>query len=176
MDHCEECGFVYASGPRDELHGRLRDFGSRFRATVGARGDVRRRPAPEVWSPLEYACHVRDVLRVQRERLALALATHEPEFVPMGRDERAVDERYNEQDVEVVLTDLAAAADALADAVAALTPEQWQRTGVYPWPARQVRTVEWVARHSVHEGEHHLLDIARQAALPRRDQGEVDLV
>ena len=163
MDHCEECGFVYASVRRDEVPGRLRDFGARYRATVGARGDVRRRPATEVWSPLEYACHVRDVLRVQRERLALALEVHEPEFVPMRRDERAVEERYNEQDVDAVLTDLAAAADALAEAVAALAPEQWLRTGVYPWPARQVRTVEWVARHSVHEGEHHLLDIARQA-------------
>lgn len=168
MDHCEECGFVYASARRDELPARLRDFGPRYRATVTARDDIRRRPAPEVWSPLEYACHVRDVLRVQRERLALALATPEPEFVPMRRDERAVEERYNEQDVEVVLTDLAAAADALADAVAALRPEQWPRTAVYPWPARQVRTVEWVARHSVHEGEHHLLDIARQAADPPR--------
>ncbi|WP_406044517.1 hypothetical protein OG799_08560 [Micromonospora sp. NBC_00898] len=40
----------------------------------------------EVWSPLEYTCHVRDVLRVQGERLALALVTEEPEFTPMGRD------------------------------------------------------------------------------------------
>jgi S-DNA-T family DNA segregation ATPase FtsK/SpoIIIE len=163
VDHCEECGFVYASVRLDELPGRLRDFGPRYRATVGARDDVRRRPAPEVWSPLEYACHVRDVLRVQRERLASALDTHEPEFPPMRRDERAVEERYNEQGLDTVLADLAAAADALADAVAALRPEDWLRTGVYPWPTRQVRTLEWVVRHSVHEGEHHLLDIAKQA-------------
>ncbi len=162
MDHCEECGFVYGSVTRDEVPARLRGLGDRFRATVTARADIRRRPAPEVWSPLEYACHVRDMLRIQRERLAAALAADQPAFAPMRRDERAVEERYNEQDVDVVLADLAAAAEALAGAVAALGPEQWLRTGVYPWPAPRVRTLEWVAQHSIHDGEHHLLDIARQ--------------
>ena len=62
---------------------------------------VRRRPAPEVWSPLEYACHVRDVLRVQTERVAAGAAGGRSVFVPMGRDERVVDDRYNEQDPTV---------------------------------------------------------------------------
>jgi hypothetical protein len=33
---------------------------------------ARTRPAPDTWSALEYTCHVRVVLRVQRERLQLA--------------------------------------------------------------------------------------------------------
>jgi len=51
---------------------------------------------------LEYACHVRDVLRFQRERVALAQAEDRPRFASMRRDERAVAERYNDQDPAVV--------------------------------------------------------------------------
>jgi hypothetical protein len=110
---------------------------------------------------LEYACHVRDVFDVQRQRLALALREEGPVFVPMERDERAVRDAYNEQNPSTVLADLAAAAHALADAVDALSEGELARTGVYPWPRPQVRSLLWLGRHSVHEGEHHLLDVVR---------------
>ncbi len=67
---------------------------------------VRKRPAPEVWSPLEYACHVRDMLGVQTERVELAQREIDPVFVPMGRDERVVEDRYNEQDPAAVAAEL----------------------------------------------------------------------
>ena len=38
---------------------------------------LRHRSAPDVWSPLEYACHVRDVLGVQRERMLRTQAEDE---------------------------------------------------------------------------------------------------
>jgi S-DNA-T family DNA segregation ATPase FtsK/SpoIIIE len=60
-----------------------------------------------------------------------------------------------------VLADLAAAADALADAVDPLGEAELARVGVYPWPQPQERSLLWLGRHSVHEGEHHLLDIVR---------------
>jgi hypothetical protein len=31
----------------------------------------------------------------------------------------------------------------------------------YNDPVREVRTLEWVAVHTLHEGKHHLLDIGR---------------
>src|SRR3954454_18253428 len=67
---------------------------------VVASGDVaaiRARPEPQTWSALEYACHVRDVLLVQRERVLLALRVDEPCVEPMGRDERVEADGYNEQ-------------------------------------------------------------------------------
>src|SRR5262249_16653840 len=64
-----------------------------------------RRPAPSFWSPLDSTCHVRDVLRVQGERLALALRTDNPQFVPMGREERVILDAYNAQDPQTVLTE-----------------------------------------------------------------------
>jgi hypothetical protein len=164
VDLCAQCGFTYATVAADALPGRLVAFPPRYATALRAAPDPRRRPAPEVWSPLEYTCHVRDVFDVQRERLATALRVDAPEFPPMGRDERAVTERYNEQDPDVVLAELAAAAEALAAAFAALDAAQWDRVGVYPWPEPRERSMLWLGRHTVHEGEHHLLDITPRGA------------
>ncbi|MFE9959663.1 DinB family protein [Micromonospora sp. NPDC005299] len=161
MDRCDECLFVYSALDSGDLPQRLRDLAGRYPAALHGVPDPRRRPAPEVWSPLEYACHVRDVFRVQGERLALALRVEEPEFPPMGRDELVITERYNAQDPEVVLADLATAAHEFAARFAALGETELARTGVYPWPRREARTLRWLGRHTVHEGEHHLLDIRR---------------
>lgn len=161
VDRCDECAFVFASVSARELPRHLRGLGARYTAALDEVRDVRRRPAEGVWSPLEYACHVRDVLRVQGERLALALVVEEPEFAPMGRDERAVTDAYNEQDPMVVLAEVAAAGDDLAARFAGLGQAELARTGVYCWPQPQVRTLLWLGRQTVHEGEHHLLDIGR---------------
>ncbi|GAA0732867.1 DinB family protein [Dactylosporangium roseum] len=161
MDLCEECGFDYPGVAAGALPERLSAFGPRYATALGAVADPRRRPAARVWSPLEYTCHVRDVFRVQRERLALGLRVDAPEFVPMGRDELAVSAAYNSQDPAVVLRELAAAGDALAAAFAVLDEADLERTGVYPWPERVERTLLWLGRHTVHEGEHHLMDIGR---------------
>ncbi|MEV1331299.1 DinB family protein [Micromonospora costi] len=161
MDHCEECGFVYADVPAADLPRVLSGLGDRYATALGAASEPRRRPAERVWSPLEYACHVHDVLRVQHERLVLALTVTAPEFPSMGRDERAVADAYNEQDPAVVLADLADAAESLAARFAGLGPADLDRTGVYPLAEPTAQTMLWLGRHTVHEGEHHLLDIRR---------------
>jgi hypothetical protein len=120
---------------------------------------LRRRTQPDVWSPLEYACHVRDVLEVQRDRVLLALVEVEPEFVPMGRDERAIDLRYNEQDAALVRAQLDEAGAALATTLEGLDDAGWDRTGVYNYPTSQLRSVEWIGRHTVHELRHHSRDV-----------------
>ena len=42
--------------------------------------DPRQRPAADVWSLLEYACHVRDVFRLYGRRLQLMLTQYEPHY------------------------------------------------------------------------------------------------
>ncbi|HWG98220.1 MAG TPA: DinB family protein [Pilimelia sp.] len=163
MEHCAECGFVYSSVAADALPGRILALPAQYATALNAVTQPRRRPAEGVWSALEYTCHVRDVLRVQGQRLALALRVDEPEFAPMGREERAVTEAYNAQDPAAVLAELAAAADDLAAAFGALGPAELARTGVYPWPEPAARTVLWLGRHTVHEGVHHLMDLHRAA-------------
>ena len=96
---------------------------------VLARPDVRRRPRPEVWSPLEYACHVRDVFRLFDQRLGLMLAEDDPQFTNWDQDETAIADRYDEQDPAVVAGELAEAGERIAASFAAVRPDQWSRPG-----------------------------------------------
>ncbi len=171
---CDQCGFVYANVALDAAGGALRDRSGRYGRLLAeaAPADLRSRPAPGIWSALEYACHVRDVLEVQRERLHLALTTDRPAFEPMGRDERVERDAYNEQEPGAVADELAAAADRMATDLEALDDDGWQRAAVYNWPTVAERSMEWVARHTVHELEHHLgdMEVALAAARqPSRD-------
>jgi S-DNA-T family DNA segregation ATPase FtsK/SpoIIIE len=146
----------------------LRAFGKRYRIplTRGLKGEdlsalVRAHPLDDTWSALEYACHVRDVFRIQRERVQRALV--EDGFAPesMRRDERVIEERYNEQEPTAVADDLAAHVDGLASDVSALSESDLARTMTYFYPEKAVRPLTWVVQHTVHEGEHHLLDVGR---------------
>jgi S-DNA-T family DNA segregation ATPase FtsK/SpoIIIE len=157
---CDECGFDYETVAAASVPGRLRDGG---RGVADAlHGDVRAHPTEGVWSQLEYACHVRDVLVAQRDRLELALREDGPEVTSMQREERVEREQYNEQDPDEVARAVVAAADALADYLEAMTPDEQARTLIYGYPARAERTLLWVGIHTVHELVHHALDIRRQ--------------
>jgi len=157
---CPECGFSYSVGRAEItpwLRSDMRVFVERLGTFDGT--NIRARSEPDVWSPLEYACHLRDILRIQRERVELALREDEPAFTPMGRDERVIEDRYNEQDPDAVIAELVAAGDAFASQLDALTDTQWERTGIYNYPEPQPRTIEWIGIHTVHELFHHRGDL-----------------
>lgn len=162
MDSCAACRFDYYGFARTQIPDRLRasaaDHVERLTETPAA--FLRERPLPG-WSALEYGCHVRDVLVNQRSRIDLAQREDEPVFVPMGRDELAVNDRYNDQDPPTVGTQLTAAADELAGLLTSLDETGWARTGVYSYPERELRDVDWIARHTLHELTHHLADVDR---------------
>ena len=111
--------------------------------------------------PLEYACHVRDVLLMQRDRLYVALVEDEPSFKPMYREERVAFDRYSVQSPTAVAGQIVIGADLLAHAFDGLTEDQWARPLIYNFPGPARRDVEWVAHHTVHEMIHHLADIDR---------------
>lgn len=159
-DTCAKCGFTYAIG-RAEITPWMRSDARAFVDKVARFDDeaVRKRPAPEVWSPLEYACHVRDMLGVQTERVHVAQREVDPVFVPMGREERVVEHRYNEQDPAEVAAALLASADALTAFLDGLDDAGWMRTGLYNYPEPALRTVEWIAIHTTHELLHHRGDL-----------------
>lgn len=162
MERCQECGFVYENVRRDDIARDLRALSARYGAVLAEHDNLlRAHPLPDVWSALEYACHMRDVYRVQRERVLLALAEEQPAFASMRRDERVVEELYNEQQPAEVALEIGEAADSLAGMLESLDDNGWNRTGIYNYPERRVRTIEWIGRHTVHEGEHHLEDTDR---------------
>jgi hypothetical protein len=124
---------------------------------VLARPDVRDRPRPDVWSPLEYGCHVRDVFRLFDARLALMLTEDDPLFANWDQDETAVTERYDRQDPTVVASELVAAGEQVAASFAAVDGGQWERVGRRSDGA--VFTVRTFARYFVHDPVHHLWDV-----------------
>ncbi|MDP1821050.1 MAG: DinB family protein [Acidimicrobiales bacterium] len=168
MHRCDECRFEYASEDEASIPDRLRTLGRRYQAPLSrflpgedGPGLLRSHPADGAWSALEYACHVRDVFEVQRQRLEQTLVQDQPAYGPMGREERVVDLAYNEQPPAEVAQAVAANAEALAASFEGLTAEQWARTGIYGFPERAERSLLWLGQHTVHEAHHHLLDLGR---------------
>jgi len=168
VDACDECKYTYASEDEASIPDQLRTLGTRYGAPLsrflpGEDGPalLRSHPIPDGWSALEYACHVRDVLEVQRQRVAQTLAEDTPTYVPMGREERVVELAYNEQDPAEVVACIAANAEEIASAFEALSANEWARTGIYSYPEPAERSLVWLGQHTIHEAHHHLLDVGR---------------
>jgi len=165
MERCDGCGFVYdldlAAVAADEIVERV----ARTSTIVGTAENttVARRPQPETWSILEYGCHVCDVLLVQRERVLLALRADQPALEPMGRDERVDHDGYNEQRPVDVARQLGDAALLFTGVLRRLDDSSWDRTLIYNYPEPSVRSLRWVAVHTLHEVTHHLRDVQPQA-------------
>ena len=66
FEACPDCGLDASTNADADLPRALTDVAARWGGTLAIAdvADLRRRPAPDVWSPLEYACHTRDVLSV----------------------------------------------------------------------------------------------------------------
>jgi hypothetical protein len=154
---CSECGFDAAALDVHDIPTLVRDAVARFDAAL-RRPDAGERPAPAVWSPLEYGCHIRDVCRLFDERLSLMLAEDDPLFANWDQDETALQGRYWTQNAADVATELAAAGEQIAQRFTAVSPDQWQR------PSRRsngsVFTVDSFGRYFIHDLVHHLHDVA----------------
>jgi hypothetical protein len=160
-ERCGECGFAAADVAATEVAGRVRATVPVYREALGA-SDAAVRPQPTTWSPLEYACHVRDVHRLYTFRLGLMLEHDDPEFPNWDQDETAVAERYGEQDPAVVADQLAEAAEAMAQAYESVSGAQWQRTGRRS--DGKDFTVDTFSRYFLHDIEHHVCDITGRPA------------
>jgi hypothetical protein len=151
---CPECGFDATTVT--DVPGLTRDSATAL-VTALARPDAATRPSPDVWSPLEYACHVRDVCRRFDERLHRMLAEDDPVFANWDQDATALEDRYWEQDPAVVGRELREASERIADSFAAVRDDQWSR------PSRRsngsVFTVHTFSRYFAHDLVHHVHDV-----------------
>ena len=153
---CDECGLDTGAVPLEELPGRLRAAAQGLAGALDGR-DARVRPAPHVWSPLEYTAHVRDACDLATQRLALMLSTQDARFANWDQDATAVSSSYGDQDPEVVAAQVVTAAGTLATAYAAVAGNQWERTGTRSDGA--VFTVASFGRYFLHDPVHHLWDV-----------------
>ena len=155
---CPECGFDASSVPPESVGALLRSNAASWeRVLQQPEGAVRRRPAGDRWAPLEYACHVRDVCTLYRERLDLMLREDEPLYANWDQDATAVEERYGAQDPAVVARQLRDAAAGLADAFDGVQGDQWLRTGRRSDGARF--SIAGFSRYLLHDPVHHLHDV-----------------
>ena len=154
---CPECGFKAASVDRAEFATLIRALGDDWTSLHGEGGIAAGRRRPNVWSPLEYACHVRDVFRKYNERVAVMCAEDDPLYANWDQDATAVEDHYDEQDPAVVVVELDAAASQLAERLDALREHEWSR------PGRRSDgisfTIESLCRYMVHDPIHHLWDV-----------------
>jgi DinB superfamily len=158
---CPECGLDTRDVPPAAVGGMLRELAGQWAGVLDG-GDVRVRPAAEVWSPLEYGCHVRDAFRIYDQRLALMLAEDDPLFANWDQDETAVADRYGEQDPATVARELQDAGTTLAAHFDQVRPDQWERPGRRSDGA--AFTVATFARYFVHDPVHHLWDVTGRPA------------
>jgi hypothetical protein len=153
---CPECGLDASAVPAGDLPDRITANAETW-SQVLAGGDAAVRPADNIWSPLEYACHVRDVHRVFVGRVAQMLDEDDPRFASWDQDRAAVDGGYHDQDPATVAGELAEAAATAADRYAAVAGGQWQRPGRRS--DGSAFTVESLGRYHLHDVEHHLRDV-----------------
>jgi hypothetical protein len=161
MYECADCGFSFALADAESvgvvLTERAQGVVSALRTAPPTR--VRARQDAATWSPLEYGCHLRDVLLVQRERVLWARRADCPEPEKMGREERVEHDGYASQDPSDVARQLEDAAALFANVLDRLPPADWERVLVYNYPERMERSLRWVAVHTLHEVVHHGADI-----------------
>ena len=165
VDRCDDCGYVYEEQRAPDVPQAVVALGSEYARRLGGAGSwLKKRPASGVWSALEYACHVRDVFIVQRERLFLALMVDTPSFTPMYRDQRVDLAGYSNQDPVAVAEQLKMAASLFADAFGRVDEAGLTRSCIYNYPTPERRSLAWLGVHTLHEGKHHLQDIDRVLA------------
>ena len=153
---CPDCGFEANGFAREETGDRIRANVAVWRAVL-AGDDLDQRPDDETWSPLEYACHIRDVFWIYDLRLGLMLDEDHPHFDDWNQDVSAVEDDYGGQDPAVVAEELAATGESLAASFDAVSGAQWARGGTRSDGAEF--TVETFARYFLHDPVHHLVDV-----------------
>jgi DinB superfamily len=153
---CPDCGFDARLFDPAETAEVIEEIAANF---IGAlQGpNVALRTTPDLWSTLEYACHVRDVFRLCEYRVNLMLAEDNPQFANWDQDATAIEERYDLQDPTAVAHELRDAQKRASAAFRAVAADQWQRPGRRS--DNKSFTIDTFARYMTHDPVHHLWDI-----------------
>jgi hypothetical protein len=157
---CDQCGLSVGEIQPEDFAQRAFVAAEEWVQILRSSPAVTARPQPDVWSPLEYGAHVRDVYRLFDGRLVQMLDEDTPTFANWNQDETAIKERYGEQDPEAVADELEAAAQVFVARIQALTPEHYNLRGIRSDGAEF--TVVTFLQYFLHDVIHHLWDVTGQ--------------
>ena len=164
FEPCPDCGADAASIDDSELGGVLIAEVAALGRTIAAAppDSLTARPRAGMWSALEYACHVRDLLPVMEARDGRIRTEDDPALGWWDHEAAAVEERYNEQIPVLVVEAMGDNARAFAARLASLQAPEWER-GAERRPGERF-TIRGIARFVVHEVIHHRDDAAEMIA------------
>ena len=153
---CLDCGFDASHWDVEKTPQLVAQFTDAW-LKILLRPDVTVRPSPQRWSPLEYACHVRDVFRLFSFRLQSMVAEDGAHFENWDQDQTAIDDRYDLQDPTVVAHELAIAGEDLAAQFARVSGPLWTHKGIRSNGSEF--TIATFAIYFAHDPFHHLWDV-----------------
>lgn len=153
---CAQCGFSSDAVAPTDVAAAVRENAA-FWAGVLTDPRAGERPEPTVWSPVEYACHVRDVNRIFAERVHLMLTDDDPTFANWDQNATALAERYDLQRAADVAPALVAAAEEAATAYDSVVGAAWDRPGHRSNGSSF--TVASLASYHLHDVVHHRWDV-----------------
>lgn len=160
MERCEAgCEFVWDAIDPSEIAERVQARASDMARIIEGGRLVDERPAPDVWSALEYAGHVRDVLLNLRDRLVVGVNEDNPLCKGLFGTPRIELGLYAGDPPALVARELMTAASLFARTWDRIPTGLRARTMVYAYPRLADRTLTWVAAQALHEVEHHLKDV-----------------
>ena len=163
---CPECGLDYDEiSPRDAA-GAVRSFPRRYRAMLtrvfepgeDLEAIIRQRPAPEVWSALEYTAHAAQTIDLMAPALRQVANEENPHLFAFDPDEQAEEQDYNDWTLLQAIGEMESACADLFMAIEYTASNDWNRPGTYDHGEREAIDI---VRNAVHEGSHHLRDIQR---------------
>nr|WP_212754091.1 DinB family protein [Nakamurella aerolata] len=153
---CPECGFDAGAVPAGDIGDAVLRLTEPWQQVLRRR-DVADRPDPQVWSPLEYGAHIRDVCQIFAVRLRQLLTEDDARFTNWDQDATAEQSRYAEQDPLVVAGDIRSAAESLAVAYRGVPDRAWGRKGLRSNGSEF--TVLTLGQYLLHDLAHHLVDV-----------------
>jgi len=171
-EQCDACDFDGARLDDATLLDDLRALGPRWQRLLdGAGRDLRVRPAPEVWSAIEYAAHSRDITALHAFGVEQALTGTEPvlpDIDPALADTVAVDAGYAAADPDAVVAALGEHAQRLARLAVDAGTAAWTH-GITI--GRDRSDVRRLLEHALHDAHHHVIDVERGLAQLRATGG-----
>lgn len=161
---CSECAFDESLAQPGEVALALPSLAAAVGNDIRALSAelARRRPSPQVWSPVEYLGHLRESMAFHRWLIESALAEDNPLIPMVDPDESVAKAGYADADIEALFGQFERRVDRLCHLLAELDGGAVNRT--LTLDDRHL-TVGLVARSAWHECHHHRRDIRRLGRL-----------